>query len=996
MASNMLIPGGHSHGNLDTATIQRDAEILEMALTAEGFGRVARSRRPDLRRVPRSTTLPWIVAFSISIGWVAADGQPFLITVMAMAAAVFAVYAVGITLEIGLGTQVDPSRVEAFSSGYLLLLLFAWSVAATLSFDKGLTDFAVTHLVPLIVVAALMYARRILGDVRGVVRSMPLIFPVVFIAIFIPLFTQEFWETFGDVNPLQAIPLALFVLGPVLFAVRHQLHNSGGEAYARNVSRLTGEGEQERVCRELSRILRRLPRFTRDVTLAVDFIGYDRWIRGIEPLARLASPESLEEQLRVSRLAEAFASPAPETYAPEIAESLKPTWKQRVTIGLPLLVLTIGGALSLYIYVLTMLAVKTETAGLWAEGTGPRAKLGSVPTADLWLLDIPVGPYVSLSLVGGAVATAIFLAYVLVEDRYAFAVADAVLHSTIERSLLLSVPYHYYQAPHNTWFDKATKVSGTTFTVKGTNVNAVREPGEPDHADNRGGKSVWYMWEAPASSEVTIDTAGSNFDTLLAVYTGEQIDDLKPIASNDDVGRVHTSLVSFSAKAGTVYMIAVDGYRSDSRDADSGAVTLNCSTERPHNDTFAGAEGLIGMTGKVIGTNVNATKEDGEPAHAGDDGGKSIWYVWQAPVTDKVTFDTTGSDFAVLLAVYTGDQPTGDALHEVTSNAGDGSARASSASFEAQAGQIYRIAVDGVRSGATAAAGAVTLTYWTGVPSNAAFANPQVLEGARGAIRGTNVHASKEEKEPQHAENGGGRSVWYEWTAPSSGPATIATEGSSFDTLLAVYTGDDLDALERVGESDDVATGVLTSQVDFDATEGTVYRIAVDGYRDRDGLVADGAIVLSWESPPSNDHFEKAKRIEGAEGAIEDSNIRATKEPGEPRHAGNRGGSSVWYAWTAPVTGRVLFNAVESGFETLLAAYTGDSLDKAKKVSSEGGSLSDTTSLLAFGVRAGVEYRIAVDGCRTGDRDAEQGRILLRWKLDTENDADADESSPDD
>ena len=33
------------------------------------------------------------------------------------------------------------------------------------------------------------------------------------------------------------------------------------------------------------------------------------------------------------------------------------------------------------------------------------------------------------------------------------------------------------------------------------------------------------------------------------------------------------------------------------------------------------------------------------------------------------------------------------------------------------------------------------------------------------------------------------------------------------------------------------------------------------------------------------------------------SNVGATKEPGEPDHAGDPGGASVWYTWTAPADG---------------------------------------------------------------------------------------------
>jgi hypothetical protein len=116
-------------------------------------------------------------------------------------------------------------------------------------------------------------------------------------------------------------------------------------------------------------------------------------------------------------------------------------------------------------------------------------------------------------------------------------------------------------APANDFFANRIVLSGSSVTSGGTNVKATRESGEPRHAGNAGGRSVWWTWTAPASGTVTIDTAGSNFDTLLAVYTGTSVSALTPVASNDDAGGgTVSSRVTFAATAGRQYQIAVDGY----------------------------------------------------------------------------------------------------------------------------------------------------------------------------------------------------------------------------------------------------------------------------------------------------------------------------------------------------------------------------------------------------------------------------------------------------
>ena len=81
---------------------------------------------------------------------------------------------------------------------------------------------------------------------------------------------------------------------------------------------------------------------------------------------------------------------------------------------------------------------------------------------------------------------------------------------------------------------------------------------------------MWYSWTAPTGSNVTIDTVGSDFDTLLAVYTGYSLGTLTPVASNDDIPGSVQSRVTFFAMAGQTYQIAVDGYNGA-----SGNIVLN-------------------------------------------------------------------------------------------------------------------------------------------------------------------------------------------------------------------------------------------------------------------------------------------------------------------------------------------------------------------------------------------------------------------------------------
>ena len=114
--------------------------------------------------------------------------------------------------------------------------------------------------------------------------------------------------------------------------------------------------------------------------------------------------------------------------------------------------------------------------------------------------------------------------------------------------------------PANDLFANRSPLNGDTGQTTSKNATASKETGEPNHAGAADGKSVWWSWTPANTGVAAVDTHGSNFDTLLAVYTGTVVTDLTSVASNDNDGSAgNTSGVSFTAQAGTTYQIAVDG-----------------------------------------------------------------------------------------------------------------------------------------------------------------------------------------------------------------------------------------------------------------------------------------------------------------------------------------------------------------------------------------------------------------------------------------------------
>jgi subtilisin family serine protease len=243
--------------------------------------------------------------------------------------------------------------------------------------------------------------------------------------------------------------------------------------------------------------------------------------------------------------------------------------------------------------------------------------------------------------------------------------------------------------PPNDALADARWLAGSRASALGNNSSATAEPGEPVHAGVGGGRSVWWRWTAPFAGGVAVDTVGSSFDTVLAVYKGRRIDRLTPVASNDD-GAGRQSKVFFRTKAGESYLIAVDGF------GDSvGEIRLNVralAEEILPNDHFAAAPKVRHADLPVHTNNLWATREPGEPVHAGVGSGHTLWWRWRAYRDGIATFSTAGSDFDTVLAVYTGRKV--DALREIAANDDFGSLQ-SQVSFRAERGTFYYIAVDG-------------------------------------------------------------------------------------------------------------------------------------------------------------------------------------------------------------------------------------------------------------------------------------------------------------
>jgi outer membrane protein assembly factor BamB len=269
------------------------------------------------------------------------------------------------------------------------------------------------------------------------------------------------------------------------------------------------------------------------------------------------------------------------------------------------------------------------------------------------------------------------------------------------------------------------------------------------------------------------------------------------------------------------------------------------------------------------------------------------------------------------------------------------------------------------------------------------FADRAMLVGNIVKARSSTSHASTESGEPAHAGRLS-RSLWFSWTAPAAGEVSFDTRGSEGDTVLAVYTGDALNSLNRIADNDNESAGFLSSRVAFEAAVGTTYQIAVDSS-------AAGLVVLNITAALANDAFASAQPLDGDAPLITTTNANATSEPGEPRHVAGSNRQSLWYSWEAPQSGTHQVSVYSQTVDTAVAVYTGTAVNNLTLVGSNddsGPNDNNLNALVDFEAVEDTVYYIAVDSLG-----AEEGELTLSitdavWQYATGDRADLSDRRP--
>jgi hypothetical protein len=576
------------------------------------------------------------------------------------------------------------------------------------------------------------------------------------------------------------------------------------------------------------------------------------------------------------------------------------------------------------------------------------------------------------------------------------------------RSAPYSLAWDAGLAP-NDYYDDERFLAGSQGTVVGSTAHATAEWGEPESL--AGGRSVWFRWIAPYSGRATFDTRGSALDTWLIAVAPEpqttshpHVSEMALVAFSDDLGGEESaSEINFVADAGSQYWIAVDA-----QDGRSGMFQLNYAFEPDgrlpdltvdvdvpfigwrsfdadhcavqHGCIEPGERRLLRFATRVrnrgeadlyLGGLTNLVYEF-HPCHHHDHlVGFADYRLWNAAgslvvrgfkasfcLEDSARWDpdapaTAQYDCAGIQAGWLDIYPRNLECQWI-----DITGVAPGLYVLEQEVNVGRQLPESDFSNNTSRI-AISIPAEPGLVLNDYFGSQLFLAPQSGERRLFNTATTAEEGEPAPR---GGRSVWFQWVAPGVGPMTLDTRDSGVDTVLSVYTGDTLASLSEVALNDDVGPGMTWSRVTFMAQSNTLYHVRVDS-----AMGEEGAYDLSWWfGVPDNDDFAGAGLLHDGPITHQSSTVHATREAGEPVHAGQPGGRSLWFPLRVSDPRAVIITTTLSEFDTLLAVYTGETLGALVEVASNDDQNGETWSEVTFQPVPGRMYWIAVDG-KNGD-----------------------------
>jgi hypothetical protein len=459
--------------------------------------------------------------------------------------------------------------------------------------------------------------------------------------------------------------------------------------------------------------------------------------------------------------------------------------------------------------------------------------------------------------------------------------------------LLASLPAQAATPPPNDDIDQATPITALPFADELDTTDATRAADDPECIVE--GHTVWYALTLSATTPVAITTAGSDYDTTLAAYTGTR-GSLEEVACNDDVAEDLHSRIRFTAEAGVTYFVMVGAF-----DDSPGGQLVVTAEERvipppPPNDTIDQATPITALPFTDELDMSGATRAPEDPVCIVE--GPTVWYALTLDTQTRVELTTFGSDFDTTLAAFVDDQ--GDLVEIACDD--DTRGLQSRIRFTAEADTTYLVMVgsfgEELDFGGRLVVSAAERT--TAAPGNDDVELATPITALPFTDELDTSEATRAPDDPVCA--GEGPTVWYALTLDTETRVELNTFGSDYDTTLSAYVGEPGN-LKELACNDD--TGELQSRIRFTAEAGRTYLVMVGAFEIDEG----GMLLLTARALGADDPLEPEEPDEGEADDDVDDGTEVVDEDAEGREE-------------LPKTGGPITALVRLGAALLLAGAT--------------------------------------------------------------------------
>ena len=360
----------------------------------------------------------------------------------------------------------------------------------------------------------------------------------------------------------------------------------------------------------------------------------------------------------------------------------------------------------------------------------------------------------------------------------------------------LSFAHPLAAAPPNDRIDQATGLqfdaSSTYFAADISTAGATLEAGEPQPCGDIGA-TLWYRFEVSEHPwNLVIDSSGSDFDTVVAVYQSASQpyfpSGVTYLGCNHNAGGARAK-VTVALTPHRWYFVQAGGAHGATGRLQ---LSLHCDPAcAPISDAMGRYEVPAPASNHPVAVvDVNtagATMEPDEPRQCGNIG-KTVWYrlSWSPP--EGIAIDAAGSNFNVVLAVYLVPQGGLSQITPVDCATTAGGVAPRLSFFARGLGQYF------IQAGGVDGAGG-NLHLEIGCDPRPCPPSGNVVWAPRSAVVPPDLplsqaidttNATNDDGEPTGC-GGMSHTVWYQLSSVEPTNIRISTEGSSYDTAIALY-----------------------------------------------------------------------------------------------------------------------------------------------------------------------------------------------------------------